>query len=257
MAEGAGPRIDADPRACPPPQPELQIMTSSRSFIPVIALALALTAAACGASTSTAAPLAAPATAAGSAAPGEPAASGGATSAASAEPSAVLQGAGAANPACTAPATPTLAQTDGPYYTAGAPQDADLATDGMAGTRMTFTGFVVDASCIPIAGAKVETWQADANGVYDNAGYTLRGWVLTDADGRFTIHTVVPGEYPGRTEHIHVKVTPPGGATLTSQMYFPGTQANDGDGIYDPSLLLTITQDGDALVGEYTFVIGG
>lgn len=109
----------------------------------------------------------------------------------------------------------------------------------------------------PIAGAKVETWQADSAGVYDNAGYTLRGWVLTDADGQFTIHTIVPGEYPGRTEHIHVKVTPPGGSTLTTQMYFPGTQANGEDGIYDPSLLLAISQDGDALIGGFTFVIGG
>ena len=35
-----------------------------------------------------------------------------------------------------------------------------------------------------------------------------------------------------------MKVTPPGGATLTTQLYFPGTAANDADGIYDPSLLL-------------------
>jgi protocatechuate 3,4-dioxygenase beta subunit len=80
--------------------------------------------------------------------------------------------------------------------------------------------------------------------------------VTTDATGRFTIETVVPGEYPGRTEHIHVKVTPSGGATLTTQLYFPGSTANDGDGIYDPSLDLAITQDGDALTGTYTFVLG-
>jgi protocatechuate 3,4-dioxygenase beta subunit len=127
----------------------------------------------------------------------------------------------------------------------------------MPGTRLTFTGLVVDTSCTPIAGAKVETWQADASGAYDNAGYTLRGWVLTDVTGRFTIHTVVPGEYPGRTEHIHVKVTPPGGSTLTTQMYFPGSTANGEDGIYDPSLDLVISKDGDALVGEHLLVIGG
>ena len=145
---------------------------------------------------------------------------------------------------CTAPATPTIAQTEGPYYTPGAPESANLAADGMPGTRLTFTGYVVDTSCAPIANAKVETWQADATGAYDNAGYSLRGWVTTDADGRFTIGTVVPGEYPGRTEHIHVKVTPPGGATLTTQVYFPGSTANGEDGIYDPSLDLVVTQDG-------------
>lgn len=168
---------------------------------------------------------------------------------------AVTSPAPAAGIGCTAPATPTLAQTEGPYYLAGAPEGADLATDAMPGTRLTLTGFVVDTSCAPLANARVETWQADASGTYDNAGYTLRGWVRTDADGRFTIHTVVPGEYPGRTEHIHVKLTPEGGATLTTQLYFPGGTANGEDGIYDPSLDLVIAQDGDALTGTYTFVV--
>ena len=157
---------------------------------------------------------------------------------------------------CTAPATPTIAQTEGPYYRPGAPESANLVADGMPGTRLTLTGYVVDTSCAPIASAKVETWQADSTGAYDNAGYTLRGWVTTDASGRFTIETVVPGEYPGRTEHIHVKVTPPGGATLTTQVYFPGSTANGEDGIYDPSLDLVVTPDGDALDGTYTFVLG-
>ena len=101
----------------------------------------------------------------------------------------------------------------------------------------------------------METWQADSTGAYDNAGYTLRGWVTTDATGRFMIETVVPGEYPGSTEHIHVKVTPPGGPTLTTQLYFPGSSANDADGIYDPSMDLDVTQDGDALGATYTFVL--
>jgi protocatechuate 3,4-dioxygenase beta subunit len=150
-----------------------------------------------------------------------------------------------------------MAETEGPYYRAGAPESANLVAGGMAGTRLTFTGYVVDTSCSPIADATVEIWQADASGTYDNGGYTLRGWVRTDAQGRFTILTIVPGEYPGRTEHIHVKVTPPGGTTLTTQMYFPGTTRNDADGIYDPSLLLAITKAGDALVGTYTFVVAG
>ena len=157
---------------------------------------------------------------------------------------------------CTAPASPTIAQTEGPYYKTGAPESANLVTDGMPGTRLTLTGYVVDTSCAPIANARVETWQADSTGAYDNAGYTLRGWVTTDATGRFTIETVVPGEYPGRTEHIHVKVTPPGGSTLTTQLYFPGSTANDADGIYDPSMDLAVTRDGDALSATYTFVLG-
>ena len=150
-----------------------------------------------------------------------------------------------------------MAETEGPYFKAGSPETSTLVQPGMAGTRLELTGFVVTTSCAPIAGAVVDIWQADATGTYDNAGYTLRGHVLTGADGRFAFSTVIPGEYPGRTEHIHVKVTPPGAATLTTQVYFPGTPANDADGIYDPSLLLDISGSADSLVGTYTFVLAG
>jgi protocatechuate 3,4-dioxygenase beta subunit len=125
----------------------------------------------------------------------------------------------------------------------------------MPGTRLTLSGMVVDTSCAPLAGAKVDVWQADSAGVYDNAGYALRGHVFTDADGRYAIRTVVPGEYPGRTEHIHVKVTPAGGTTLTSQLYFPDTSSNDADGIFSPDLILAIKEAGDELVGTFTFVV--
>ena len=220
-------------------------MPTTCRFHLALGLGLALIAAACGSST--------PAT-------GRPAATEVAASAvgsASAPASTAVAAASAPSDIdCTAPATPTIAQTEGPYYRTGAPESSNLVADGMPGTRLTLTGFVVDTSCAPIANAKVETWQADSTGAYDNAGYTLRGWVTTDASGRFTIGTVVPGEYPGRTEHIHVKVTPSGGATLTTQVYFPGSTANGEDGIYDPSLDLVVTQDGDALTGTYMFVLG-
>jgi protocatechuate 3,4-dioxygenase beta subunit len=207
---------------------------------PLFAGALAVLVAACGGAPSTASPTAV----SGSSSDPTPAAATASTATA------------ASDATCTSPATPTIAETEGPYYRAGAPESSDLVTAGMTGTRLTLTGLVVTAGCARIAGGKVEIWQADANGVYDNAGYTLRGYVMTDDQGRFTIQTVVPGEYPGRTEHIHVKVTPPGGATLTTQLYFPGTAANDADGIYDPGLLLDIAGSGDALVGSYTFVVG-
>ena len=156
---------------------------------------------------------------------------------------------------CTAPASSTLAQVEGPYFKAGSPERSALVETGMTGTALTFTGSVVDTSCIPIAGAVVDIWQADASGSYDNAGYRLRGHIATDENGRFTFETVIPGQYPGRTEHIHVKVTPPGGVTLTTQMYFPSVAANDADGIFSPSLVLSMTPAGDGYVGTFTFVI--
>lgn len=217
-------------------------MRTPRSILATTLLAVVVTA--CSTAAPTPAATAAPSTSASSAAP---------TS--SAIPATDAASSASGSLACTAPATATLAETEGPYYKAGAPESSDLTTADMGGTRLTLTGYVVTTDCSPVAGAKVEIWQADSSGSYDNSGYTLRGYVLTDASGQFTIRTVVPGEYPGRTEHIHVKVTPPGGTTLTTQVYFPGTTANDSDGIYDPSLLLAITQDGDALIGSYTFVV--
>jgi protocatechuate 3,4-dioxygenase beta subunit len=155
---------------------------------------------------------------------------------------------------CVAPASATVSQTEGPYYTAGAPQKTSLVEAGMTGTRLTLTGYVVDTSCRPLAGARLDIWQADANGQYDNNGYRLRGYVLTDAGGRYTVETIIPGQYPGRTEHIHVKVTPSGGATLTTQLYFPD-QPNASDGIFDPSLLLALTPSGSGYLGTYIFVL--
>jgi protocatechuate 3,4-dioxygenase beta subunit len=149
----------------------------------------------------------------------------------------------------------TTAQTEGPYYRAGSPERTDLTEAGMAGTHLTLVLQVVTAGCTPVEGAVIDLWQADASGTYDTSGYTLRGHTTTDANGRVVVATVVPGEYPGRTEHIHVKVTPPGGSTLTTQLYFPGVNANDVDGIYSADLLLDITTSGDGLVGTFTFVV--
>jgi protocatechuate 3,4-dioxygenase beta subunit len=150
----------------------------------------------------------------------------------------------------------TVAETEGPFYKAGSPETTNLAQDGMPGQIITIAGQVLDQDGQPVANAVLDFWQANPNGVYDNAGYTLRGHQLTDANGAYTLTTVVPGLYPGRTEHIHVKVQAPGGPMLTTQLFFPGVAQNSRDSIYDPSLLLNITDNGDGtLSGSYTFVV--
>jgi protocatechuate 3,4-dioxygenase beta subunit len=149
--------------------------------------------------------------------------------------------------------TPEL--TEGPYYKAGSPEQADLYQDGMAGTQLVVTGYVYDTNCQPVANAWLDFWQADANGNYDNSGYTLRGHQYTDENGRFQLTTVVPGLYPGRTEHIHFKLQAPNGKILTSQLFFPGVAQNDSDGIYNANLLLSIQETSDGLQGQYNFVV--
>ena len=160
-------------------------------------------------------------------------------------------------PAATAcKVTLTPAQTEGPYYLAGAPMKASLVEAGMAGTRVLLTGRVITSQCAPVAGAIVDVWQADDAGAYDLKGYRLRGKVTADAQGNYAIETILPGLYPGRTRHIHVKISIPGGATVTTQVYFPNENANKTDGIFDAAMLAKMSDGaGGAKVATIDFVL--
>lgn len=149
----------------------------------------------------------------------------------------------------------TTESTEGPYFKAGSPERSSLVTDGMAGTRITLIGLVMTRSCTPVVDAKVDFWQADASGSYDNSGYTLRGYVKTDVAGQYRMDTIVPGPYPGRTPHIHVKITPPGGRTLTTQLYMPDVASNSSDGIFRPELVMTV-RPGSPMTGAFVFFVG-
>jgi hypothetical protein len=155
---------------------------------------------------------------------------------------------------CKAPASVTTESTEGPYFKAGSPEKASLVTAGMEGTRIQLVGLVLTRSCKPVSGAKVDIWQANARGEYDNTGYTLRGYVKTDANGQYRIETIVPGEYSGRTPHIHVKVEPPGGRVLTTQLYMPNVASNSRDSIFRPELVMQITQ-GSPMTGAFVFIV--
>jgi protocatechuate 3,4-dioxygenase beta subunit len=150
----------------------------------------------------------------------------------------------------------TVAETEGPYFKAGSPETTNLLQDGMQGQVITVTGQVLDQNGQPVANALLDFWQANSSGAYDNSGYTLRGHQYTDANGNYTLTTVVPGLYPGRTEHIHVKLEAPNGPMLTTQLFFPGVAQNARDGIFDPSLLMSVADNGDgSLSASYNFVV--
>lgn len=156
---------------------------------------------------------------------------------------------------CTAPASLTPASTGGPYFTTGSPERTSLVEPGMPGTPLVLSGYVLTTECQPVINAKIDFWQADANGVYDNQGYTLRGHQFTNENGFYQLTTVIPGMYPGRTEHIHYKVISPEGNEFTSQLYFPGSNANQGDFIYNPALLIEIVEEGETVSARFNFVI--
>jgi protocatechuate 3,4-dioxygenase beta subunit len=151
---------------------------------------------------------------------------------------------------CTSPAQVTVSETEGPFFKAGSPERSSLLQNGIAGTKVTITGVVLGTDCQPVTHALL-----DFQGQYDNSGYTLRGHLFTDANGHYQLITIVPGLYPGRTEHIHVKVQAPGGPVLTTQLFFPGVQQNEADSIFDPSLVMKITNASDGLQAAFNFVV--
>ncbi|WP_309111954.1 carbohydrate-binding protein [Saccharothrix sp.] len=158
-------------------------------------------------------------------------------------------------PECDDGDDPTPPQTEGPYFKPNSPRRTSLVDAGTVGTRLTVSGYVFGLACVPIANALLDFWQCDNNGVYDNRGYRFRGHQFTGPDGKFTLQTIVPGLYPGRTRHIHVKVQNPGGRILTTQLYFPNEPRNNTDSIFDPRLLMTVRNVGTGREGLFDFVL--
>ena len=150
---------------------------------------------------------------------------------------------------------PTLQQTDGPFFKPRSPERADLIEPGMAGQPIELVGFVLTRGCKPVANALVDLWQADDKGEYDNSGFRLRGHQRADAEGRYRFRTIVPGAYETRTRHFHVKVAPPGGRLLTTQLYFPGELKNAKDGLFRRELLMRTAKNEGWLAGRFDFVL--
>jgi protocatechuate 3,4-dioxygenase beta subunit len=160
-----------------------------------------------------------------------------------------------ATPACDDGDEPSPAQTEGPFFTPDSPERASLLEPGLEGTRLVLAGSVLATGCTPVAGALLDFWQADDGGEYDNEGFRLRGHQFADAQGRYRLETIVPGLYPGRTRHIHVKVQAPEQPVLTTQLYFPGEPRNAADGIFDSDLLVGWRRDGERRVARFDFVL--
>lgn len=162
----------------------------------------------------------------------------------------------AATPSCDdgdGDATPE--QTEGPYFTPDSPRRRNLVDPGMPGRRLVVSGVVLGTDCRPVPRALLDFWQADADGDYDNEGYRLRGHQLADTRGRYRLVTIVPGLYPGRTRHIHVKVQRPRGTVLTTQLYFPSEPRNAADGIFDDALVMRLRRSSRPWHGRYSFVL--
>jgi protocatechuate 3,4-dioxygenase beta subunit len=158
-------------------------------------------------------------------------------------------------PSCHDHDEPTLAETEGPYFKPHSPLRGDLRAPGIAARPVELSGRVLSRSCRPVRHALVDLWHADDKGVYDNKGFGLRGHVFTGADGGYVFRTILPGLYPGRTRHYHVKVQAPGEAVLTTQFYFPDEERNRTDDLFRRELVMHIASGEEALLARFDVVL--
>lgn len=146
---------------------------------------------------------------------------------------------------CRRPAGATSNTPRGPFYRSDAPRrsvGADICLDGV-GEKLEVRGRITDLDGCPIAGATVETWQANGSGLYENQEpdnqpeFNLRGVFSTDAQGRFSYRSVMPGGYSvpddgpvgqlldalgcplRRPAHIHFIINAGGFETITTQIF--------------------------------------
>lgn len=150
-------------------------------------------------------------------------------------------------------ATPTPAQTAGPFYPLQKPADSDADLTVVAGRPgrakgevMSLTGRVFGANGAPADPATVEIWQADWHGHYHHPGDRgaepadpdFQGFaaIRTATDGGYRFRTIRPmyyGQGAGqRTRHIHFRIVDARNREFVTQMYFPGEALNARDGIF-------------------------
>ena len=79
----------------------------------------------------------------------------------------------------------------------------------------------------PAPGVTVFAYHTDANGRYDVPAngphsWRLKGWVVTDAEGRFTFNTIRPASYPNATvpQHVHLSLEGPDVRRFSSEIEF-------------------------------------
>ena len=149
-----------------------------------------------------------------------------------------------------------------------------------AGDPLIFHGKVSSTNGGILAGATVEWWQDDADGLYSNydspaPAFNLRGQFKTDENGQFTAQAIVPipyqiptsgptgvftkaaGYHPYRPAHIHMKFSAPGHESLITQVFFEGDEWLETDvakGVRQ-SLTTQLIDKGDHKEASLEFVL--
>ncbi|MDE2453663.1 MAG: hydroxyquinol 1,2-dioxygenase [Burkholderiales bacterium] len=152
----------------------------------------------------------------------------------------------------------------GPFHVEGAPQVADGGdvARGAKGTPCTVRGTVRDSDGRALAGATLDVWQSDDDGLYDVQrpglqGAQGRGVLKSQGDGSFRFESVVPVPYPIPTDgpvgdllrasrrpcqrpaHLHFRIQAPGCETLITHVFRSGDPHLGADPVFGvrPSLV--------------------
>ena len=142
---------------------------------------------------------------------------------------------------------PTPRDAEGPFYPRSFPADVDADLTRVAGrqgvargTPLRLAGRVVGTDGKPLAGATLELWQCDANGIYHHVGasgpqdddFQGYGRAVATVDGSWSFVTIRPVPYGGRPAHLHFRISHPRSRTLTTQLYLKGESTEGGMGGY-------------------------
>ncbi len=155
-----------------------------------------------------------------------------------------------------APGKATPSTVEGPFHIVNSPEisDGGNMADGAPGIPCFVTGKVTDLDGKPIAGAMLDMWQTDGDGLYEAQiegaeGY-MRGIYHSNPDGTYSVRTVAPigytipmdgpvGELMSKTRishmrpaHIHFHIAAPGYKSLTTHLFQDGDQYINTDVVF-------------------------
>jgi protocatechuate 3,4-dioxygenase, beta subunit len=130
-----------------------------------------------------------------------------------------------------------------------APSKITITAKDEPGERLIVTGQVFGPDGkTPLPGVSVYVFHTDAKGLYtpgpenDNRNSRLRGYMRTDAQGRYEYSTIRPASYPNTRvmAHIHYVVNAPGYKERVFEIVF------EGDPFIDDRIRAEAAKEGSA-----------
>ena len=150
----------------------------------------------------------------------------------------------------------TEATVFGPFFVAGSPEvggGGDIAF-GAVGEPCWVEGTIRATDGGPVAGARIEVWEADDDGMYDvqhgDDRTSARGHLFSSDDGSYRFWAITPTPYPiphdgpvgrmleatgrspMRAAHLHIMVQAPGYRTLVTHIFVHGDELLTSDAVF-------------------------